>query len=201
MVVSHATGLKYQCRECGYMRQVISYLFIVFVVALSLCMGIRAETSPLGASGTKMVLSLNSDTNDSIALNAAILKELPHSSAPLQAETVFVIGESAISRTTRNSTNRSKEATAQALADSAKLTGLYSEMGSAFSITNIPIKPFKYNYSQISKSPGDLFPGLANDPNERSRYYFEPEPPSLPAIYIPSGNKESVGGVTVIWHP
>jgi hypothetical protein len=181
------------------MRQVISYLFIVFVAALSLCVGIQAETSPLGASGTKMVLSLNSDTNDSIALNAAILKELPQSSASLKAETVFVIGESAISRITKNSTNRSKEATGQALADNAKLTGLYSEMGSAFSIASIPIKPFKYS-SKISKFPGDLFPGFANDPNELSRYYFEPDPLSLPAIYIPpSGNKESVGGVTVIW--
>ena len=199
MVVSHAIGLKYQQSECGYMRQVISYLFIVFVVALSLCVGIQAETSLLGASGTKMVLSLNSDTNDSIALNAAILKELPQSSAPLQAETAFVIGESAISRTTRNSTNLSKEATVQALADSAKLTGLYSEMGSAFSITNIPIKPFKYN-SQISKFPGDLFPGFANDPNELNRYYLVPEAPSFP-VYIPSGNKESRDGVTVIWLP
>ena len=200
MVVSRAIGLKYQQRECGHMRQVISYLFIAFVVALSLCVGIQAETSPLGASGTKMALSLNSDTNDSIALNAAILKELPQSSASLKAETVFVIGESAISRITKNSTNRSKEATGQALADNAKLTGLYSEMGSAFSMTNIPIKPFKYD-SQISQLPGDLFPGLANDPNERSRYYFEPEPPSFPESDIPSGNKESRGGVTVIWLP
>ncbi len=182
------------------MRQIISYLFILFVIAPSLCVGIQTETSPESASGTKMVLSLNSDTNDSIAFNAAILKKLPLSSAPLQAETVFVIGDSAISRTTKNSTNLSKEATGQALADNAKLTGLYSEMGSAFSMTNIPIKSFKYN-SQISKSPGDLFPGLANNPNERSRYYFEPEPPSFPASDIPSGSKESRGGVTVIWHP
>ena len=181
------------------MRQIISYLFILFVVAPLLCVGIQAETSPLGASGTKMALSLNSDTNDSIALNAAILKNLPLYSAPLQAETVFVIGESAISRITKNSTNRSKEATGQALADNAKLTGLYSEMGSAFSITNIPIKPFKYN-SQISKFPGDLFPGFANDPNELNRYYLVPEAPSFP-VYIPSGNKESRDGVTVIWLP
>lgn len=149
------------------MRQIISYLFILFVVAPSLCVGIQAETSPESVSGTKMVLSLNSDTNDSIALNAAILKKLPISSAPLQAETVFVIGESAISRATKNSTNLTKDATGQALADNAKLTGLYSEMSSAFRMTNIPIKSFKYN-SQISKSPGDLFPGLAIDPNERS---------------------------------
>lgn len=113
---------------------------------------------------------------------------------------MFVIGESAISRTTKNSTNLSKEATGQALADNAKLTGLYSAMGSAFSITNIPIKPFKYG-SQISQLPGDLFPGLANDPNERSRYYFQPEPPSFPVSDIPSGSKESRGGVTVIWNP
>jgi len=182
------------------MRQIISYLFILFVVAPSLCVGIQAEASPEGASGTKMVLSLNSDTNDSIALNAAILKNLPLYSAPLQAETVFVIGESAISRTMKNSTNISKEATGQALADNTKLTGLYSEMGSAFSMTNIPIKTFKY-VSQTSKSPGDLFPGLANDLNERSQYYFEPEPPSFPASDIPSGSIESRGGVTVIWHP
>ena len=182
------------------MRYILPYLFIVLVVAPSLCVGIQAETSPEGASVTKIVLSLNSDTNDSIALNAAILKKLSLPSAPRQAETVFVIGESAISRTTKNSTNLSKVATGQALADNAKLTGLYSEMGSAFSITNIPIKSFKYN-SQISKLPGDLFPGLANDPNERSRYYFEPEPPSFPISDIPSGNKESRGGVTVIWNP
>jgi hypothetical protein len=182
------------------MRQIISYLFIVFVVAPSLCVGIQADTSPESASGTKIVLSLNSDTNDSIASNSAILKKLPQSSAPLQAETVFVIGESAISRTMNNSTNLSKKATGQALADTAKLTALYSEMASAFSMTNIPIKPFKYD-SQIPKMPGDLFPGLANDPNEWSRYYFEPEPPSFPVGDIPSGNKESRGGVTVIWHP
>jgi hypothetical protein len=182
------------------MRQIISYLFILFVVAPSLCVGVQAETSPESASGTKLVLSSNSDTNDSIALNAAILNNFPLYSAPPQAETVFVIGESAISRTMKNSTNLSKEATGQALADSAKLTGLYSEMGSAFSMTNIPIKPFKYN-SQISKLPGDLFPGLAIDSNERSRYYFEPEPPSFPASDIPSGSRESRGGVTVIWNP
>jgi hypothetical protein len=184
------------------MRHILSYLFIVLVLAPLLCEGLPEEISPQNASGTKMVLSLsnNSSTNDSIALNAAVLKKLSLSSAPRQAETVFVIGESAISRTTKNSTNMSKEATVQALADNAKLTGLYSEMGTAFSITNIPIKPFKYN-SQISKLPGDLFPGLANNPNERSRYYFEPEPPSFPASDIPSGNKESRGGVTVIWTP
>ena len=181
------------------MRHILSCLFIVLVLAPLLCEGRPEEISPQNASETKMGLSLNSNTNDSIALNAAILKRLPLSSAPLQAETVFVIGESAISRTTKNSTNLSKEATGQALADNAKLTGLYSEMGSAFSITNIPIKPFKYN-SQISKLPGDLSPGLANNPNERSRYYFEPESPSFPAVDIPSGNKESRGGVTVIWN-
>ena len=88
MVVSRAIGLKYQQRECGHMRQVISYLIIVFVVAPLLCVGIQAETSPEGASGTKIVLSLNNSTNDSIALNAAILKKLPLSSAPLQANRV-----------------------------------------------------------------------------------------------------------------
>jgi len=182
------------------MRQIISYLFIVFVVAPSLCLGIQAKTPADVASGTKIVLSLNSDTNDSMALNSAILKKLPLSSAPLQTESVFVIGESAVSMTMNNSTNLSKKATWQALADTAKLTGLYSEMASAFSIANIPIMPSKYG-SQVSKLPGDLYPGLANDPNERSRYYFEPEPPSLPVNDIPSGNKESSGGVTVIWHP
>ena len=183
------------------MRHILSYLFIVLVLAPSLCEGLLEEISPQNANGTKMVLTLNNSTNDSIALNAEILKKLPLPSASRQAETVFVIGESAISRTTKNSTNLSQEATGQALADNAKLTGLYSEMGSAFTMTGIPIKPFKYG-SQISKLPGDLFPGLANDLNEQNRYYFEPEPPSLPAIYIPSGsNKESRGGVTVIWNP
>jgi len=62
------------------MRHILSYLFIVLVVAPSLCVGIQAETSPESASGTKILLSLNSDTNDSIALNAAILKKLPQSS-------------------------------------------------------------------------------------------------------------------------
>jgi hypothetical protein len=183
------------------MRYILSYLFIVLILATSSCEGLLEGISPQNASETKMVLTLNNSTNDSIALNAAILKKLPLPSAPLQAETVFVIGESAISRTTKNSTNLSQETTGQALADNAKLTGLYSEMGSAFTMASIPIKPFKY-VSQISKLPGDLFPGLTNDLNERNRYYFEPEPPSLPAIEIPSGSsKASRGGVTVIWNP
>jgi hypothetical protein len=182
------------------MRYILSYLFIILVLAPSLCEGLLEEISPQNASGTKIVLSLNSDTNDSIASNAAILKKSPLFSVPLQAETVFVIGESAISRTMKNMTNLSRDATGQALADNAKLTGLYSEMGSAFSIANIPIKPFKYS-SKTSKLPTDLSPGSANDPNERSRYYFEPEPPSFPVSDIPSGNTESRGGVTVIWNP
>jgi hypothetical protein len=181
------------------MRYILSYLIIALVLASSLCEGLLEEISPQNVSGTKIVLSLNSDTNDSIASNAAILKKLPLFSVPLGAETVFVIGESAISRTTKNMTNLSQKATGQALADNAKLTGLYSEMGSAFSIANIPIKPFKFS-SKISELPGDLFPGLANDPNERSRYYFEPEPPSFPVNDIPSGNTDSKGGVTVIWN-
>jgi hypothetical protein len=179
------------------MRQIISYLFIIFVVAPTLCEGILAEISPQDASGTKMALSLNGYTNDSIASNAAILKNLPLSSAQSQAETVFVIGDSAISRTKKNLANLSK---GQEITDGGKLTELYSEMGSAFSTTNIPIKLLKYD-SQIPQLPGYLFPGLANDSNEQRPYYFEPEPPSFPVSDIRSGSKESRGGVTVIWNP
>ena len=196
-------GFRFKTNESGYMVQVISYLFIAFILASSVCDGVPAVVSSPDASGTRMVASSNSDTNnttDPIASNAAILKKLSLSSATPQAETVFVIGESAISRTTKNLANLSKEAKGQELADGSKLAGLYSEMGSAFSATSIPIKLFKYD-PQIPQLPQDLFPGLAYDPNEPARYYFEPGPTSLPVSDLPSGNKESKGGVTVIWNP
>jgi hypothetical protein len=179
------------------MRQIISFLFIIFVVAPTLCEGILEEISPQDANETKMVLPLNGYTNDSIASNAAILKKLSISSAQSQAETVFVIGESAIARTKKNLANLSN---GQEIDDDGKLTKLYSEMGSAFSTTNIPIKLLKYD-SKIPQLPGYLFPGLANDSNEPRPYYFEPVPPSSPVSDIASGNKETRGGVTVIWNP
>lgn len=180
------------------MRHIISYLFVVSTITSSLCNGIPAEISPQYAGGNEMVL-MNGDTNDLVASNAQALKKISLSSAQSHAETVFVIGESAISNTTKDLESLSQEAQGQKLAEGRNLTALYSKMASSFSAIRIPIKLFKYE-PQMPQLPGDLIPGLANNPNEPRQYYFEPELPIIPAIDNPWSSKESNQGVTVIWN-
>ncbi len=181
------------------MRYIISYLLIVFAMTSPLCNGILEEIPPQDASGTEMLLALDGDTNDLVASSALALKKKPLSPAQSHAETVFVIGESAIFNTTNDLENLSKEARGQKLAYDSDLSELYNEMGSAFGMIRTPTKLFKFE-PQMPQLPGNSIPTRTTDLNELRQYYFEPESPNLPATDMPWRNEESSHGVTVIWN-
>lgn len=145
-------------------------------------------------NGTKAISLLKDNVSDLIASNGVAFKAMPLSSGKPRAEKIFVIGEVALSQAAKNLNNLTQQR--PEIAGNGKLTALYSTMSSAFGTTKIPIDIIQYdsNSSQLSQ---DLSSGL----NERSIEYFQPDFPGFPINDVPSGSRETKGGVTVIWNP
>lgn len=122
---------------------------------------------------------------------------VPLSNEPHRKEGVFVIGEVALSQAAKDLERLSEEGKHGELVEIGELTGLYSEMSSAFAIGKIPIKLTKFE-SQEKKSFMDY--NFNNEQiNATSQDNFEQTPPILPQYEIFEGRKESAGGVDVIW--
>jgi hypothetical protein len=181
------------------MRHMLLYLFIVFATTPLLCNGIFEEIPPGEASGRERILAPSSDISDLISSNALALDKLSLPSERSKAKAVFVVDESALSNAMIDLENLFKKAEGKNLTGSDNLAGLYSELGYASSVVEIPSRQFKYE-PQMPQLPGDSVESTANDIIEQPQYYFEPEPPIYDESGLPWSNERSIHGVTAIWN-
>ena len=172
-----------RCLKLRYAAILLAYVIFMPV------MGEDLSARPFSSSNDKIQY-----INSSGLMN---ITALPLSHVPQEREEVFVIGEVALSQAAKDLVQLSEEGGRFELIESGEFTGLYSEMGTAFSIKKIPIKLSKFESQEKSQMINN---SLDNDVYNITPYEeLESPDPIIPVYEVSQGHRESAGGVNVIW--